>query len=198
MGFCAKCGKEISEYTVICPNCGCAVGEMAKKGGKNFMKYCSKCGNEMMDEAIMCTKCGCMVENIGTQAVTTDDKLQKLSSRLMINGIIWICIAVLQIIIGLAGIAEDDYELLFTLFIGIVNLISAAVDIKLSKDMMNKPVDIVKRCEPLAGPIVTLIYNLILGGVIGVIGSIYYLVGIRNYVMENKDFFLQKKLQDAI
>ena len=34
-----------------------------------------------------------------------------------------------------------------------------------------------------------IIDNLVIGGVIGVIGSIYYFVAIRNFVMENKATF---------
>ena len=38
-------------------------------------------------------------------------------------------------------------------------------------------------------PIITLVYNLIFGGVIGVGGSIYYLVAIRKFVLGNKERF---------
>lgn len=31
MKFCEKCGNEIMEEAVVCPNCGCAVGREAKK-----------------------------------------------------------------------------------------------------------------------------------------------------------------------
>ena len=58
-----------------------------------------------------------------------------------------------------------------------------------SKVLLKNPKGIIAKFEPLTGPIITLIYNLIIGGVIGVVGSIYYFVAIRNYVMENKQFF---------
>ena len=58
-----------------------------------------------------------------------------------------------------------------------------------SKTLLENPTGIVAKFEPLTGPIITLIYNLIIGGVIGVVGSIYYFVAIRNYVMENKRSF---------
>ena len=45
--------------------------------------------------------------------------------------------------------------------------------------------------KPLTGPIITLIYNLLIGGVIGVAGSIYYFAAVRGYVMENEQAFLE-------
>lgn len=58
-----------------------------------------------------------------------------------------------------------------------------------SKTLLENPNGIVAKFEPITAPIITLVYNLVIGGVIGVVGSIYYFVAIRNYVMENKQFF---------
>ena len=75
----------------------------------------------------------------------------------------------------------------FTAFI--LNIISSVQDMQYSKTLLENPTGIVAKFEPIVGPIITLVYNLIIGGVIGVVGSIYYFVAIRNYVMENKQFF---------
>lgn len=69
------------------------------------------------------------------------------------------------------------------------HIISSIQDMQYSKVLLKNPKGIIAKFEPLTGPIITLIYNLIIGGVIGVVGSIYYFVAIRNYVMENKQFF---------
>ena len=58
-----------------------------------------------------------------------------------------------------------------------------------SKTVNEKPAGIMAKFEPLVGPIITLVYNLVFGGVIGVAGSIYYFAAIRSFVMENKVFF---------
>ena len=58
-----------------------------------------------------------------------------------------------------------------------------------SKTLLENPKGIIARFESKTGPIITLVYNLIIGGVIGVVGSIYYFFAIRNFVMENKQFF---------
>ena len=77
------------------------------------------------------------------------------------------------------------------LIVGVLNLISSIQDINYSKSFPANPVGIVSKVKPLTGPIITLIYNLIIGGVIGVAGSIYYFVAVRGYVVENEQAFLE-------
>ena len=118
-----------------------------------------------------------------SSANRTDDILIKLSERLKINGIIWIVIAVLQIIIGLCGT-------ILPLVVGILNIISAVKDLNYSKTVLENPNGIVKYFESLTSPIITLVYNLLIGGVIGVVGSTYYFIALRGFVMENESAFL--------
>lgn len=151
------------------------------------MKYCSHCGKELLDDAVVCVGCGCAVEGQNTQ--TANDMsfdgtalLNTLSQRLNTNGIIWLVIGVLQILGGI-------FINWFLLIVGVLNIISSIQDMQYSKTLMEKPSGIVARFEPIIGPIITLVYNLVIGGVIGVVGSIYYFLAIRNFVMENKQFF---------
>ena len=146
------------------------------------MKYCTHCGKEIMDEAVICMNCGCQVKK--EASIAEDVLVNDLSSRLKTNGVIWICIASIQI---LAGIAFDW----ILLIIGVLNIISAINDLTYSKTVLDNPTAIVKRFEPLTGAIIVLIYNLIFGGIIGVIGSVYYLTAIRGFVVSNKTAFLQ-------
>ena len=53
------------------------------------------------------------------------------------------------------------------------------------------PKDIIKATKPLAVPIIVLVYNILIGGIIGIVGSIYYLIAIRNFVIENESYFAQ-------
>lgn len=145
-----------------------------------------------MDEAVVCVNCGCPVMGAATGIQTnTGNLLTKLSERIKINGIIWLVIAVLQIIAGLAGAW-------FVLIIGVLNIISAIKDINYSKTVLEHPSGIIAAYEPLTGPIITLVYNLVIGGFIGVIGSIYYFVAIRSFVMENKNAFAEIENQVII
>lgn len=151
------------------------------------MKYCTHCGKELLDEAVICTNCGCKASDQNTQSsnsVFTDTTalLNTLSQRLNTNAIIWLVIGVLQI---LGGIFIDW----FLLIVGVLNIISSVQDMNYSKTLSENSTGIVAKFEPLTGPIITLVYNLVIGGVIGVIGSIYYFFAIRNFVMENKEAF---------
>lgn len=35
MKFCSHCGKEVNEKAVICPNCGCAIGNLPEEDHSN-------------------------------------------------------------------------------------------------------------------------------------------------------------------
>ena len=145
--------------------------------------YCTKCGKEIMDEAVICPNCGCPTGKGGV-APANSDIVTTIAQRFNINGIIWIVIAALQIFIGI-------YGSWMTLIVGVLNLLSAIQDINYSKAVVANPVGIVEKVKPLASPIITLIYNLVIGGVIGVVGSIYYLTAVRGFVLENEKAFLE-------
>jgi hypothetical protein len=147
------------------------------------MKYCTKCGRELFDEAVLCPGCGCTIGvNPVSPVVSRDPLLLKLSERLKINGIIWIIIAVIQIMIGVLGAW-------FTLLVGVLNIVSAVKDLNYSKTVLENPTGIIGTFEPVTSPIITLGYNLLIGGVIGAVGSVYYFVALRGFVMENKTAF---------
>ena len=151
------------------------------------MKFCTHCGKELLDEAVICPSCGCAVNNVGVNVgvISSGDGtalLNTLSQRVNTNGIIWLVIGILQILGGI-------FANWFLLIVGVLNIISSVRDMKYSKTLPENPTGIVAKFEPITGPVITLIYNLLIGGVIGVVGSIYYFVAIRNYVMENKQIF---------
>ncbi len=151
------------------------------------MKYCTHCGKELLDEAVICVGCGCAVSGQNTQTVNNVSVdgtilLNTLSQRLNTNGIIWLVIGILQIFGGI-------FINWLLLIVGVLNIISSVQDMQYSKTLLENPNGIVAKFEPITAPIITLVYNLVIGGVIGVIGSIYYFFAIRNYVMENKQFF---------
>lgn len=151
------------------------------------MKYCTYCGEKLFDEAVVCPNCGCPVDrqNVPTTNSMSPDGgvlLNTLSQRININGIIWFVIGVLQILGGV-------FINWVLLVVGVLNIISAVQDMQYSKTLFEKPSGTVAKFESLTGPVITLLYNLVVGGVVGVAGSIYYFLAIRNYVMENKLFF---------
>ena len=136
-----------------------------------------------MDEAVICPNCGCATGNAMPKAAN-QDIMQTISQRININGIIWIVVAALQIIIGIS-------VSWVTLIVGVLNMISAIQDINYSKALPTNPVGLVEKVKPLTMPIITLVYNLVIGGVIGVAGSIYYFFAVRGFVLENEQQFLE-------
>lgn len=159
------------------------------------MKFCTHCGKELLEEAVICPGCGCAVEGASVAAVSgvTDTAdasvlLRKLSERVKTNAVIWLVIGILQI---LGGIFIEW----FLLIVGVLNIISSVQDMNYSKTVLENPAGIIAKFEPMVGPIITLVYNLVIGGVIGVAGSIYYFVAIRSFVMENKMTFAQYDAQ---
>lgn len=145
------------------------------------MKFCTHCGKELFDEAVICPGCGCPTGRAFTQTKRTD-LVQKLSEKVKINAIIWLVIGILQVLAGIFGGW-------FILIVGVLNIIYSVQDMDYSKALPENPTGIVQKFEPLTGPIVTLVYNLIFGGIVGAVGSIYYFVSIRSFVMENKTSF---------
>lgn len=154
-------------------------------------RFCTHCGNEVNENAVVCIKCGCAIPRAqpftssqATPFPAPQDIVNTISQRIHTNGIIWIVIGAIQILLGIAG----NWIILI---VGVLNLISSIQDINYSKSFPANPVGIVSKVKPLTGPIITLIYNLIIGGVIGVAGSIYYFVAVRGYVVENEQAFLE-------
>lgn len=155
------------------------------------MQFCSQCGKELKEGVAFCENCGnavntAYVPNVDSE--TSKSLINELSVKVKTNAIIWIVIGGLQIFAGIF------FEWFFAV-VGVLNLISGIQDIKFSNTVRQKPEKIVERFSPLVGPIITLVYNVIFGGVIGVVGSIYYLVVIRNFVLTNKEKFLEIEKQ---
>ena len=146
-------------------------------------KFCSHCGKELLDEAVICPGCGCKVGTSSNAAPTEKNIVNELSNKVKTNGIIWLCIGGVQVFVGL-------YVYWLVLIVAVINIILGITDIRYSSKILTDQNGIVKRYEPIVGPIITLAYNLIFGGIIGVIGSIYYLVAIRSFVVTHKNEFL--------
>ena len=157
-------------------------------------KFCSNCGNEVHENAVVCIKCGCAIPQTDASKQFASQKksiLDVVSQRIQINGIIWLAVGALQIILGILDIRENW----FLLLVGAINLVYGVVDLKYSKDCLVRPIGIVKQAKPLVRTVIVLVYNLLIGAIIGVAGSIYYLVAVRAYILENEREFLEIEQQ---
>ncbi len=144
------------------------------------MSFCTKCGAEMQDTAVFCPKCGTRVRS--GEPTSYNNLLSQLSERVKLNGIIWLIIGIIQIVLGM----EYGWGLML---VGGLNIASSIQDMNYSKTVLTSPQGIVEHFQSLTVPIIVLVYNLIFGGVIGVAGSVYYLVGVRNFVLSNEKTF---------
>lgn len=127
---------------------------------------------------------------------------QQLSGKIKTEAYVWIGVAVIQVILGLfnviTGIAlfdeyEDGTSQLISGFliwlVAVVNFINSGKDLKYSKEIMENPVGIVEKYKPIKSVVITLVYNLLVGGLIGVVGSIFGFIT-RSFVVNNEKDFL--------
>ena len=175
MKYCIKCGRQLPDDGKICSICA---------GGEHNQQQQQQQSNQYRQQNNQYQQQSYRYQQQGNSDVyrNTNGLLIKLSERLKINGIIWIVIAALQILIGIFGFY-------WILIVGVLNIVSAIKDIQYSKTILTNQNGIVKNFEPLTRAVITLAYNILIGGIVGVFGSIYYFIAIRGFVMENKNEF---------
>ncbi len=191
--FCVHCGKELLAEAVICPGCGCAAGQPIEREPI----YMFRSPEPKTSTPIFRTAVEKKQEQETPRTPETDRaRLDSLASRYKTYGIIWLIIGALQLIFGNMIYYELDSPvfMLFISIVAVVNIASGILDILLGNNIRTcmkdrRNMNIVNRVRPIVGPIITLVYNAIFGGGIGVVGSIYYLTSIRSYVLSNKDYF---------
>ena len=173
--FCMNCGKELDDNIRFCSGCGAAVGDSSAQTNQSQPNNQGVPNNQSAYNNNQGTY---NQNNFNAQnqyynaynANTPRNLLHTLSDRYKINAIIWFIIAGIQVILGIT-----------------INWILLIV--------LMQPQGIVNKEKPLAMPIVVTVYNVFFGGLIGIAGSIYYLVGIRNFVMTNANAFMALEQQ---
>ena len=183
MKFCSMCGKELEDNAAFCAACGASTAPSAQAAQSQSPNYNQAPNyNQGYNPNYNQSYNPGYNQGYAPYAGNPQQLVQQLSQKINTNGIIWIVIGVLQILFGFIAI--------FPAIVGVLNIISGVNDMKYSKAILVNPVGIVSKHEPTTSAIITLVYNILVGGVVGVIGSIYYFVAIRGFVMNNKDAFL--------
>ena len=77
---------------------------------------------------------------------------------------------------------------LAVMVIGILNIVAGYKDYKYSKELLQRPIAIISRYDSMTPIVISLNYNVLFGGLIGVVGNIYELT-IRNFVVANREIF---------
>lgn len=101
-----------------------------------------------------------------------------LSEREKISAILWLVIGILQILTFVGFIC------------GAWNIYCAYCRLKQSKAVLTPYPGMVKSYDNwMTNIIISIVINLVLGGMIGVAAALFDMFGIRNYVLENKQIF---------
>ena len=159
--FCTECGKQYSDKAVACPNCGNPT-YIAPAPLQPQVNYTAPVQPQTSNP--------------------TSQFADKLATKEQTSGIIWTVIAVIQVIIGICGAW-------FTLIVAAINAVAAYGSFQKAKKVRNPYPGMVAEYEKqLTSLIISLVYNAIFGGVVGVAGNIYDLIT-RNYVLTNRAVF---------
>lgn len=158
--------------------------------------YCSECGKQVSDKAMACPNCGNPIHPVSipiqpqyshtTQTISNTSSgsqyAEKLATKEQTSGIIWMVVAILQFIIGIAG-------MWFVLVVAIINAFAAYASFQKAKKVREPYPGMVEEYDKqLKAFIFSLAYNAIFGGVIGIAGNIFDL-NTRNYVLTNRAIF---------
>ena len=112
---------------------------------------------------------------------------ETLSSREKTAAIIWLIIGILQIL-SFAGI-----------ICGVYNVVASISRFKQANLVLTPYAGFVKSYDKwITNIIIGIVFNVIFGGVIGVACSIYDLVAVRGYVLENKETFDEIEANPAL
>lgn len=148
--------------------------------------YCKSCGATISNNDGYCESCGVKLTSVGQLGsegggvvILPNETTGWLSRRVQANGVVWLLIAIYQILAGIP-LAVAGYGVLM-IACGIWNIVQSVKDVKFAKqiracdnvDLARSIIRAIDRSK--SGTIVFLFINLFLGGVLGVIGCIFWL-----------------------
>ena len=97
MKYCSKCGKELFDEAVVCPECGCMVNSEGAHIG-----YCWKCGAPLKEGVPYCTSCGCAVKGEEPKKACDDPKKNRSLIKASIAFLILACVGcIISLIAGI-------------------------------------------------------------------------------------------------
>ena len=126
-----------------------------------------------------------------------NELISQLSEKIKTEAKVWKIIAIIQVVIGaitiianlIGGLFEQALYGVLILVIAAINFKNSKKDLEFAQEIVKNPVGIVKKYEPVTGLIITLLYNAFIGGVIGVVATVFSFMT-RSFVMNNKQAFL--------
>ena len=171
--FCTNCGHELKPEEKFCPSCGFNTESVkqAKESVSNTQNVNSYQNTNQYQNANAYQNPNNAA--FGNDDITMKNMLAQLSQKNQTNAIIWIVIGALQIIGAIYMFAFYDASIytLAVMAIGILNIVAGYKDYKYSKELLQRPIAIISRYESMTPIVISLIYNVLFGGLIGVVGN---------------------------
>lgn len=160
------------------------------------MIFCKQCGRMLDLEDHVCPYCGTPVKKdfnlneIKDISPESCEAIDKVANYQKISFILWLIVALWQILFGLVGLNYKTGLTIFMFPLGLINLgVIVRNRYKWSKQVKENPVGLyVKYENSLIKDIFLLILNLIIGGLISCVGAGYDLY-LRQQVQNNKNAF---------
>lgn len=192
MQYCSNCGNQTEDGVNFCKNCGAALdgGQVANNMPPNQQGY--QQGYQSPYQAYP----------------PMQDVLQQLSGKIRTQGIIWMIVCIIQYLAGtLYFYAAIDYSWyggfyvdepvylvmgIFMILVAAVNTVLCVTNFKYSQEILQRPIGILNKYMPVGGIIGMIIYNILFGGLVGIVGAIYAFT-VRSFVLTNQMLFAQKE-----
>ena len=149
---------------------------------------CKKCGKETGNENTICSCC----------EVASNDIISQLVTKIQTEAKIWKIVAIVQAVAGVLTVIFNlingaiESALYGVLIIGIafLNFKSSKKDLEYAEEIKRNPVGIVAKYESMKDLIAAVIYNVLVGAAVGVVGCVFGFMT-RKFVMDNKQSFLE-------
>ena len=155
-----------------CPFCGETIMVVAKK--------CKHCG-EFLDPVLIRARSQGEVSNSAMMPNSEQSVIRRIHDWEHLSSVMWIVLGAIQIVAGfaLAGVPTA---------VGILNVIGAIQSRKLLPRILNRDTTIPEEYQPMVWMVLAGVYNLFLGGIIGIGLTIFDFV-IRDKVLSNRQLF---------
>ncbi len=148
--------------------------------------YCKSCGAALTGSSMYCPSCGQRLTSDGQLGADTggivilpNETTNWLSRRVQANGIVWLLISLYQIIVGILLIGVGYGVAMIAC--GVWNIIQSILNLRFSRqilhcDNLDQARAILQSIDNSKGVTVFFLFvNLLAGGVLGMIGCIFWL-----------------------